>query len=183
MNTKISFRRTTRLSKYQTLFTEDTDTNRAIRNRAGYEEAPDYLRLKDNKGNIIMCHQCLRSAASGQPIIPCSFCSLHWHLDCLDPPLANPPTRDRPWKCPCHVDDLLDKIPGMLGPAHRYRKIKGAPAMRPAAARTVRNNGRIEVENSPSDDEEDISGFYNQNVFGKEYRLPEHGIKLQFLSK
>jgi len=130
-----------------------------------------------------MCHKCTRSAASGQPIIACSFCSLHWHLDCLDPPLANPPNKDRPWRCPCHVDDLLDKIPGMLGPAHRYRKIKKVEAIKPAAARSMRNNGHIEIENSSSDDEDEDSGFYNRSLFGKEYRLPEHGIKLDFLTR
>lgn len=40
-------------------------------------------------------------------IISCDFCSLHWHLDCLDPPLSGMPSNFRRWKCPCHIEDLL----------------------------------------------------------------------------
>lgn len=152
------------------------------KNRAGWDEAPDYLRLKDTKGNTILCHQCHLSAASGKLIIPCSFCSLSWHLDCLDPPMANPPPMNRLWKCPCHIDDLLATVPGTLGPAHRFRKIKGASTIKPAISRGLRNNGHIEIENALSDEEDD-GGFYEQREYGHVYKLPEEGVKLDFISR
>lgn len=152
------------------------------RKRNGYDELPDYMKLRDDKGNYILCHQCNFSSAMGGQIIQCSFCGLSWHLDCLDPPLANPPPPGRPWKCPCHIDDLLATVPGTLGPAHRFRKIKGASNIKPAMSRGIKNNGHIEIENSLSDIEED-AGFYNMKEFGHVYRLPEEGIKLDFISQ
>lgn len=153
----------------------------SLRRNAGYEEAPDYLKLKDGKGNFILCHVCRKGAGNNNPIVPCSFCGLHWHLDCLDPPLANPPPPGKMWRCPCHVDDLLAKVPGTLGPAHRFRKIKGASVVKPAFPRGFKNDGYIEIEFAPSDDEDE--GFFDQREYGKVYKLPEEGIKLDFISR
>jgi hypothetical protein len=114
-------------------------------------------------------------------MIPCNYCGLHWHLDCLDPPMANPPPFGKLWRCPCHVDDLLARLPVLLGPAHRFRKIKGASVDKPAFARGFRNNGHIDIELAESDTEEE--GFFDQVQFGKVYKLPEEGIKLDFISR
>lgn len=155
-----------------------------IRNNRGYDETPDYFKLKDNKGNPILCHNCHLSASQpSRAIIPCSYCSLFWHLDCLDPPLAKEPPPGRSWRCPAHVDDLLEKVPGTLGPAHRFRKIKGASLIKPILSRGIRNNGHIEIENTPSEDEDQGSGFYEQREYGHVYKLPEEGIKLDFISR
>ncbi|RAL60534.1 hypothetical protein DID88_009730 [Monilinia fructigena] len=154
------------------------------KNNRGYDETPDYFKLKDNKGNPILCHSCHLSASQpSRAIIPCSYCSLFWHLDCLDPPLAKEPPPGRSWRCPAHVDDLLEKVPGTLGPAHRFRKIKGASLIKPILSRGVRNNGHIEIENTPSEDEDQGSGFYEQREYGHVYKLPEEGIKLDFISR
>ncbi|QSZ29449.1 hypothetical protein DSL72_003963 [Monilinia vaccinii-corymbosi] len=154
------------------------------KNNRGYDETPDYFKLKDNKGNPILCHNCHLSASQpSRAIIPCSYCSLSWHLDCLDPPLAKEPPHGRSWRCPAHVDDLLEKVPGSLGPAHRFRKIKGASLIKPVLARGIRNNGHIEIENTASEDEDQGSGFYEQREYGHVYKLPEEGIKLDFISR
>ncbi|EMR90381.1 putative phd-finger domain-containing protein [Botrytis cinerea BcDW1] len=154
------------------------------KNNRGYDEAPDYFKLKDSKGNPILCHGCHLSAVNpSRAIIPCTYCSLSWHLDCLDPPLAKEPPPGRSWRCPAHVDDLLEQVPGSLGPAHRFRKIKGASLIKPVLARGVRNNGHIEIENATSDDEDQGSGFYEQREYGHVYKLPEEGIKLDFISR
>ncbi|KAJ8058786.1 hypothetical protein OCU04_011774 [Sclerotinia nivalis] len=154
------------------------------KNNRGYDETPDYFKLKDNKGNPILCHNCHLSASQpSRAIIPCSYCSLSWHLDCLDPPLAKEPPPGKSWRCPAHVDDLLEKVPGSLGPAHRFRKIKGASLIKPVLARGIRNNGHIEVENTVSEDEDQGSGFYEQREYGHVYKLPEEGIKLDFISR
>ncbi|OBT76731.1 hypothetical protein VF21_03884 [Pseudogymnoascus sp. 05NY08] len=147
------------------------------------EEAIDFLRLKDAKGNPVICNSCSRGSGGTLPIIPCSFCGLHWHLDCLDPPLANPPaiSSTRPWKCPCHIDDLLDIVPGALGPAHRFRRVKGRSAIKPALKRGIRNDGHVEVEVAESGDEE--REFFEDREYGRVYMLPEKGIILDFISR
>ncbi len=40
------------------------------------------------------------------PAVACDYCPNIFHLDCLDPPLAEIP-RDR-WMCPNHVENYLD---------------------------------------------------------------------------
>jgi hypothetical protein len=153
------------------------------RNRGGYDETPDYFKLKDTKGKPILCHQCNGSASiPDRKIIACSFCGLYWHLDCLPNPLAKEPPAVKQWRCPAHVDDLMAVLPAKLGPAHRYRKIKNAPPIVPAFSRGTRNNGHIEIENSPEDTEEP-KGFYEETQFGTVYKLSEEGLKLDFISK
>jgi hypothetical protein len=154
------------------------------------ETSPDYyVRLKDSKGNWILCHECGHGSGIDKAIIQCNYCVLSWHLDCLDPPLANPPNpphTDRKWRCPCHVDELLAKVPGVLGPAHRFRRIKGASVIKPAIPRGTRNNGHIEIEMDSSEEEEaeeEDTGFFQQREYGHIYKLPEEGIKLDFISR
>lgn len=145
------------------------------------EEQPDYFKLKDSKGKAILCSRCnLQASAPNRAIVPCTFCSLSWHLDCLDVPLAKEP--GRPWRCPAHVDDLLGTIPNVLAPAHRFRKIKGSSVIKQAVTRGLKNNGHIEIENEPTDDEEEL-GFFEQREYGRVYKVPEHGIKLDFISR
>jgi hypothetical protein len=96
--------------------------------------------------------------------------------------MAKEPGPGKPWRCPIHVDDMLATIPDALAPAHRFRKIKGASIIKPALSRGTRNNGHIEIENDPTDDEEE-QGFYEQREYGHIYKLPEMGIKLDFISQ
>ncbi|KAE9367311.1 hypothetical protein N431DRAFT_66655 [Stipitochalara longipes BDJ] len=162
---------------------EEAGTTKPKNNRGGYDEAPDYFRLKDAKGKTILCHNCHGAAAQpNRMIIPCSFCGLNWHLDCLPNPLAKEPAPGRQWRCPAHVDDLLSQVPSTLAPAHRFRRIKGASVIKPTISRGTRNNGYIEIETEPSEDEEE-QGFYEQREYGHVYKLPEKGIKLDFISK
>jgi hypothetical protein len=95
--------------------------------------------------------------------------------------MTKEPHASRKWRCPAHIDDLMDILPTNLGPAHRYRKIKGSSPITPAWRRGTRNNGHIEIESS--DDVQTSGGFYEDNKFGVVYKLPEEGIKLDFISK
>lgn len=149
------------------------------RKRKVEEEAPDFFRLRDNEGNSVICHQCNKPTADNRAIVPCSVCGLWWHIDCLDPPLAQPPVL-RTWRCPAHVEDLLTKIPGVRGPAHRFRKIKGAADITPAYSRGIINNGWIEVIDEESEDE---SGYKDRNTFGRVQHLRGKGIKADFIYK
>ncbi|KAK2626012.1 hypothetical protein QTJ16_004274 [Diplocarpon rosae] len=151
-------------------------------NRAGWEEAPDYFRKKDAKGKAILCHRCNGEATTpNRMIIPCSFCGLSWHLDCLPNPLAKEPGPGRQWRCPAHIDDLLAMLPTTLAPAHRFRKVKGESVIVPSVSRGIKNGGRIEIEYDLSEDEE--QGYYEGRDFGKVYKLPEKSIKLDFISR
>lgn len=92
--------------------------------------------------------------------------------------MAIPPVL-RTWVCPAHADDLLAQLPSTLAPAHKFRKIKGAPTIIPDFKRGMRNNGVIEVYDEP----EDESGWNDMRSFGRVYRLPANGIKLDFIAQ
>ncbi|KAK5638701.1 hypothetical protein RI129_012996 [Pyrocoelia pectoralis] len=51
------------------------------------------------------CFECRRTCRIG-PLLACDYCSLYYHLDCLDPPLCTPPSGR--WLCPNHVEHFLD---------------------------------------------------------------------------
>ncbi|CAH1118667.1 unnamed protein product [Phaedon cochleariae] len=51
------------------------------------------------------CSECKKSCRIA-PLISCDFCDIFYHLDCLDPPLTNPPSGR--WMCPQHVEHALD---------------------------------------------------------------------------
>jgi hypothetical protein len=71
-----------------------------------------------------------------------------------------------------------------LGPAHRFRKIRGSNnVIRPAFPRGHRNNGHIEIENDPSDEEDEEEAFIEREQYGKITILPEQAIKLDFISQ
>ncbi|XP_072392696.1 PHD finger protein 12 [Diabrotica undecimpunctata] len=53
------------------------------------------------------CSECRRSCRVA-PLISCDFCESFYHLDCLDPPLTNPPSGM--WMCPQHVEHCLDSM-------------------------------------------------------------------------
>ena len=148
----------------------------------GYEEMPDFFKQRED-GEAVLCHECVKAATDVRPIIPCSACPLRWHIDCLDPPLAVPPVL-KTWKCPAHTDDLLQELPP-LAPAHRYRKIKNAAVITPAFSRGLRNNGHIEIDwgSEPEEDEEDKSGWRDIASFGRTYKVPAKGIRLDFIEQ
>ncbi|KAK1457562.1 PHD-finger domain-containing protein [Colletotrichum cuscutae] len=148
--------------------------------KKGYEEAPDFFKVRETDGSAVLCHNCQHPTADNRAIIPCSLCGLHWHLDCLDPPLAIPPVV-RTWRCPAHADDLLATLPEELAPAHRFRKIKGAPVIVPAFSRGMKNNGFIEIDDEESEDEN--SGWSDVKTFGRVYKLSSKGVVLDFISQ
>lgn len=108
-----------------------------VARRHGFGEERDPYRLKDGRGSVILCFKCRTSAISGddvassstptpiaskrprrasavasttehwKPIVSCDYCTLHWHLDCLDPPLIHLPPLHKKWKCPNHASNVL----------------------------------------------------------------------------
>lgn len=103
-----------------------------VYSRHGQLEDRDSYRLKDRNGAPVLCHRCGTSAlpdnvAAAAPtakrarrstskgahyemwkhIVSCDYCDLHWHLDCLDPPLSTMPPFTKKWMCPNHAERIL----------------------------------------------------------------------------
>lgn len=150
------------------------------RKKNGYEEITDFFKQRED-GQAVLCHGCQKSATDVRAIVSCSVCPLHWHLDCLDPPLAVPPV-PKTWRCPTHVDDVLTEAPH-LGPAHRFRKIKGGQTITPAFSRGLKNNGHIEVDWSDEPEPSDDSGWPDPDSFGYTHKLQSKGIILDFIEQ
>ena len=167
-------------------------TDNSCRGRPGYDEPPDYYKIKDAKGNTVLCYSCQKSALGQRAIIQCDFCAEHWHLDCLDPPLSNPPARNydgkkvHDWMCPLHVDHELRNIDvSMLAPRRKVhlRRPRNPKFIDTSLNRGFRNNGIIDVFEDESDDSD--SEFYDEETAdtGAVYRMPASGIKLDFIDK
>ncbi|XP_076367507.1 PHD finger protein 12-like isoform X1 [Tachypleus tridentatus] len=52
-----------------------------------------------------LCFQCRKSCRKA-PLVQCDYCPLHFHLDCLDPPLTTAPSGR--WMCPNHAEHMLE---------------------------------------------------------------------------
>ena len=163
--------------------------------RGGYEELPNNFKLKDNKENSVLCFRCGESALFKREIIPCDYCNLSWHLDCLDPPLATSPVRrnngrsKNTWMCPNHIDHELavlgakaqasNKLHPKTGRPYKIRRPKNALIIDMGIRRGFKNNGLIEIENDASDDD----SANERERSGVIYRVPELGIKLDFIDR
>jgi hypothetical protein len=188
-----------------------SQASRAKSSGYGYQR-PDYLRTHDADHNPILCTQCGKSSSGKRPLLKCDYCHVYWHLDCCDPPLANPPPisleaahRDA-WKCPRHVDHDLrsglllqndlkatragdeDDVFDAGRVPCKIRKPKHPTLVEPTFSRGMRNNGLIEVINDP-DDDTDGEGNYvfstddSKEMSTKVFRVPEKGIIVDFISK
>ena len=159
-------------------------SNRPVRG-IGFDDNPvnDNLRLKDSKGNWILCFRCGQNSAGKREIISCDFCNLKWHLDCLDPPLISAPLKDptnknRPryeWMCPAHAEKDLEGH-GRGGRVLKLRKPKNPVFIEPDHPRTTRNHGNIEIIDDSDDDE-----LLKQE--GVVYKMPATSVILNFIEK
>jgi hypothetical protein len=162
------------------------------RNTAGWEELGENGRPRErDQSRLMRCKACNESSFTGRPIIQCDDCNAQWHLDCLDPPQANPPAvshvnRTRAFfRCPLHAENDMRMIgnprlaysePGGVGErGHKLRKMKKARVIKPLIQRGNKNNGFIEVE---LEDEEPTV-----QEDGVVYKLSETAVKLDFLEK
>lgn len=72
--------------------TRDLVLTRCSAKSSGYGyQKPDYTKVFDGD-KPILCVQCGVSSGSKRQMLKCDFCNAYWHLDCVDPPLANPHT-------------------------------------------------------------------------------------------
>lgn len=69
-----------------------------------------------------------------------------------------------------------------MGPAHRFRKIKGSSEIAYAYRRGNINNGWVEVDEDESEGEF-LLNFRDPTSYGRVYKLRSSGIKEDFISK
>ncbi|GAA94870.1 glycoside hydrolase family 26 protein [Mixia osmundae IAM 14324] len=141
--------------------------------KTGVEERDPY-KLKSKSGASVLCFRCKGAASSpSKPILSCDFCDQHWHLDCLDPPMASMPAPTKRWMCPTH-------------PAHVQAKRKRARNTPVVAISKPgqRNNGDIDIVPGRFSRYFDQEVDYDRmNVNGVRYQVPEDAIILDFWTK
>ncbi|KAF9472207.1 hypothetical protein BDN70DRAFT_887247 [Pholiota conissans] len=170
-------------------------------NRHGQLEDRDPYRLRDRNGGSVLCYQCglsalpnrlsaiapaakrIRSSTSKattpdawKSIISCDYCNLHWHMDCLDPPLLTLPPFSKKWMCPNHAERILP---------HKRRVPKQHATPIEITKPRQYNNGNIEIIHP-----EYSSTIPNRSmpadevlINGRRYRVPERVIVFDFWNK
>ncbi|KAJ1308525.1 hypothetical protein OPQ81_004228 [Rhizoctonia solani] len=174
-------------------YMDSGDVVRERVNRHGFVEERDPYRLRDRHGALVLCCQCGTSASSstmddrahsngdfsnrGRPIISCDYCRLHWHMDCLEPPLAVLPANGRKWMCPNHSAHSMPKI----------RIPKSGGRVVTITKPGQRNNGNIEVivDSEPTllNPQAMRAAYEEVRINGQRYRVPEETIVLDFWNK
>ncbi|TBU28935.1 hypothetical protein BD311DRAFT_662317 [Dichomitus squalens] len=181
-----------------------SEVKQARFNRHGQLEDRDPYRLKDRNGEPVLCFRCGTSALppglaadsptakrarrststnvpnyeTGRAIISCDYCHLHWHLDCLDPPMITMPPWSKKWMCPNHAEHTLQL-------KRRIPRANATPIdiMKPRQW----NNGNIEIIQADSAPPPAIvPGKVNVDevlINGRRYRVPERIITLDFWDK
>ncbi|KAF8636483.1 hypothetical protein AX17_003298 [Amanita inopinata Kibby_2008] len=168
-------------------------------NRHGQLEDREAYRLRDRNGASILCFRCGTSAlpdglaatgpamkrahrfspkSSGsdarKSIISCDYCSLHWHLDCLDPPLPSLPPISRKWMCPNHTEHVL--------PSKRRIPRQNAAPIEITKLNEF-NNGNVEIiypETAANTQNTVRTPVDEVLINGRRYRVPEKIILLDF---
>ncbi|KAI0928212.1 hypothetical protein AcW1_005527 [Taiwanofungus camphoratus] len=169
-------------------------------NRQGQLEDREPYRLKDRNGEPVLCFRCGTSALppgvaasapaakrarrettdvnfidSGRSIISCDYCHLHWHLDCVDPPLSFMPPWGRKWMCPNHADRVLQ--PKRRIPKANATLVEITKPHQP-------NNGNIEIIQPETVVSAPPKIAVDEVLInGRRYRVPERIITLDFWNK
>ncbi|KAJ7043330.1 hypothetical protein C8F04DRAFT_1074418 [Mycena alexandri] len=168
-------------------------------NRFGLVEDRDAHRLRDKNGEPVLCFKCGTSAlppglAAAAPatkrarrsstrvatgisksMVSCDYCTLHWHLDCLDPPMSTMPPINKKWMCPNHAEKVLPpklRIPKQAAPIEITKPNEF-------------NNGIIEIIHPQTASTSQVKKVTVDEVLinGRRYRVPERIVVLDFWNK
>ena len=169
-------------------------TSKTRSGQKGYVEPEDRFQLLDKAGNPILCHYCSESSEGNRAIIKCDFCSIPWHLDCVNPPLTHPPRQGNPnrpgynWRCPLHVDEadslskdgkLKTSVQGLsYGKVRKLRKPKPMRVVDVHMRMGHKNDGNVVIVND-SDADDDIEDREDKDT--TVHRLHSAYIKREFL--
>lgn len=147
-------------------------------NAQGVIREPDPFCFCDKNGDPIFCYRCGDTASQARRMLSCDHCSQHWHMDCLDPPLPVLPPLTKKWMCPLHALHAYRK---MRRPKHKFGVVEVG-----LISGFKTSGGDIETENYDSTEGHKLLEDRFESDFsidGTTYRLPEKGIKLDFLEK
>ena len=141
--------------------------------------------------------QCRRPSPSAvvqrmwRSIVSCDHCPLHWHLDCLDPPLSNMPSFGKKWMCPNHADQLLVRGSSIIDsnltldeqhPKRRIPKYNATPVVITKSKQF--NNGNIEITHAQAAHATENNIAVDEILInGRRYRVPERVVILDFWDK
>lgn len=177
----------------------DTIAQRPVKlSRQGFAEDRDPYQLRDKHGAAVLCFRCGQSAlpgdhtttqdgaSHGRRMLSCDFCTLHWHLDCVDPPLTGMPPATRRWRCPAHNTPGRPRMRIPRAPQHT-RTIQ----VPPGATLPATGHAYVDIVPDPKDkyfDPETGAGRakpYEDVTLDTEhtrtrYRIPEKTIRLAF---
>jgi hypothetical protein len=194
-------------------------TTKRFPSRHGQFEDRDALRLKDRNGAPVLCFRCGTSALPGslaaavpatkrarrsstkgatpeawKSIISCDYCDLHWHLDCLDPPLPTMPPFTKKWMCPVHAEQVIVRF--LWFGVHRPLTLLHQPPKRRVPKQNVPpleitkprqfNNGNIEIihpETTRPLEHVDKVTVDEVLINGRRYRVPERVVVLDFWNR
>ena len=107
----------------------------------------------------------VREGTGWRKIVSCDFCPLHWHIDCVDPPMLGMPSNLRKWMCPAHSDHVNDRRRvariGAAVPKTEDLPLPTASNIGPGKHFRTRvlNNGDIDIIPDPKDELEGLVGW------------------------
>ncbi|ODV82280.1 uncharacterized protein CANTADRAFT_34256, partial [Suhomyces tanzawaensis NRRL Y-17324] len=104
------------------------------------DESLELDALYDKDGNPHLCHKCGLSGLNHKTLTQCDYCPLVWHIDCLSEPMFGPKTIGSKWRCPNHVENVIDNFITQkalkelenLGERFKLRNFKDAKVIEPA---------------------------------------------------
>ncbi|KAK6910768.1 hypothetical protein I203_104800 [Kwoniella mangroviensis CBS 8507] len=162
----------------------DAEEARTKYDRKGFQEDRDPFKTRDGKNKPIACYACGGSSlpnhslttdpeSAWRQIISCDYCTLSWHLDCLDPPLSSMPNSGRKWMCPNHAEQALP----------RRRTVRNDLETVDIDQRHQPNNGNIVVIPEPDPPKGPPLDYEDLVINRKKFRVPERIIRLDFWEK
>lgn len=120
-----------------------------------------------NNGNVaaaLPADHTIREGTGWRKIISCDFCILHWHIDCVDPPMLGMPSNLRKWMCPAHSDHVNDRRRiariGAAVPKTLDLPLPSAKSIGPGKHFRTRvlNNGDIDIIPDPMEELMGVNG-------------------------
>lgn len=149
----------------------------------------------------LFCYHCGKSGLhANKNLIKCEYCPLVWHLDCLNPPLSSIKILGKKWKCPNHIDDLINHNPRYISNIPEFSngglKVKDRTDLNVCVSRKFSNNGfnfeiisdikkpsKLKSDDLSSKNQEEKTAILKQtNLFDNLLQL-NHDFKSTNLSK
>lgn len=125
------------------------------------QESPDSNVTKDKNGKFIQCYHC-RKITTKKLMISCDYCPLHWHMDCLTPPMTGQSNSAKRWRCPNHVESATKNI-------RKQRHSEVISTDRPPNVCDNYFSITIKEEDEEEEENDEINGRKKSNENSSEY--------------